>query len=347
MFCGPGGLAVGASSSKIRIQGKTIGFTHSWATDYDPDACLTFELNARKHSPDVNVICSDIDSLEVEQLDPVEGLLFGFPCNDFSIVGETKGLKGSFGPLYKYGVKYLSARNPLFFVAENVSGLTSANSGKAFSQIVDELSTAGRYGYSVTKHLYKFEEYGVPQARHRVVIVGIRSDLALRFEVPKPTGKVRSSREAIECPPIARDAWNHEKTLQSPIVQERLRHIKPGKNAWNSNLPEHLRLNVSSAQLSHIYKRLDPNKPSYTVTGSGGGGTHVYHWSENRALTNRERARLQTFPDSFKFCGSKESVRKQVGMAVPPEGAKIILQAVLRTLFGVKYAQVAPSFGYS
>lgn len=75
-----------------------------------------------------------------------------------------------------------------------------------------------------------------------------------------------------------------------------------------------------------------PDKPSYTVTGSGGGGTHIYHWSENRALANRERARLQSFPDDFVFIGGKESVRKQIGMAVPPEGARQIFNSVLDAL---------------
>ena len=89
--------------------------------------------------------------------------------------------------------------------------------------------------------------------------------------------------------------------------------------------------------MSQIYKRLDPNKPSYTITGSGGGGTHVYHWSENRALTNRERARLQSFPDDFIFAGSKESARKQIGMAVPPVGAQAIIEAVLKTFAGIPY----------
>ena len=94
-------------------------------------------------------------------------------------------------------------------------------------------------------------------------------------------------------------------------------------------MPPEVKLNVVKARMSQIYRRLDPNKPSYTITGSGGGGTHVYHWEENRALTNRERARLQTFPDDFVFYGSKESVRKQIGMAVPCKGAQIILEAIL------------------
>lgn len=95
-------------------------------------------------------------------------------------------------------------------------------------------------------------------------------------------------------------------------------------------------LNVKGAKISQIYKLLDPDKPSYTVTGSG-GGTHIYYWSEPRALTNRERARLQTFPDDYVFEGNKECVRKQIGMAVPSQGAKIIFEAILKTFAGVPY----------
>lgn len=347
LYCGPGGLAVGASQASIKVENKKIGFEHVWASDYDPDTCQTYSLNTRRHSPNVQVICSDVHDLDVEKLPAVEGLMYGFPCNDFSLVGETKGLNGRFGPLYRYGVDYLTAHNPLFVLAENVGGLSSANEGSAFDRIVTELAGAGKHGYTLTKHLYRFEEYGVPQARHRIIIVGIRSDLGLRFEVPKPGSKRVTCREAIENPPITPASLNNELTAQSRTVVERLAHIKPGENAWTADLPEHLRLNVKSAQLSQIYKRLDPDKPAYTVTGSGGGGTHVYHWSENRALTNRERARLQTFPDSFEFVGSKESVRKQIGMAVPADGAKVILNALLKTMFEVPYSSVDPSMGYS
>jgi DNA (cytosine-5)-methyltransferase 1 len=129
-------------------------------------------------------------------------------------------------------------------------------------------------------------------------------------------------------------------------VVERLKLIEPGQNAWTANLPPELKLNVNGAKISQIYKRLDPAKPSYTITGSGGGGTHVYHWSENRALTNRERARLQTFPDTFVFHGSKESVRRQIGMAVPPDGAKIIFDAVLNLLNGIPYEHTPNNFQF-
>ena len=126
----------------------------------------------------------------------------------------------------------------------------------------------------------------------------------------------------------------------SPTVIERLRHIRPGENAFTANLPPELQLNIKGARISQIYKRLDPQRPSYTVTGSGGGGTHIYHWEEPRALTNRERARLQTFPDTYEFQGTKESVRKQIGMAVPCRGAQIIFEAILKSFAGIDYPSV-------
>ena len=97
---------------------------------------------------------------------------------------------------------------------------------------------------------------------------------------------------------------------------------------------------MAGAKISQVYKRLDPDRPAYTVTGSGGGGTHIYHWEEPRALTNRERARLQTFPDDYRFLGSKEGVRKQIGMAVPCQGAKIIFEAILNCFAGINYPSV-------
>ena len=143
-----------------------------------------------------------------------------------------------------------------------------------------------------------------------------------------------------ELPPIKKNAHNNELTKQHPRVVRRLELIKEGENAWTAELPTELTLNVPNARLSHIYKRLTKNKPAYTITGSGGGGTHVYHWSEPRALTNRERARLQTFDDSFVFKGTKESVRKQIGMAVPPRGVEPIFEAILKTFAGIKYDYV-------
>jgi len=258
-------------------------------------------------------------------------------------------------------------------------GLRNANDGNAFETIIHDLENSGQCGYNLTAHLYRFEEYGLPQSRHRIIIVGIRKDLERRFYVPIPSTPDRNNqltcRQAIEEPPISSDTANNERTKQSKKVEERLMCLPPGENAWfldkvlkksneelkkimlsiptfKKQFPEattsseirdiinRVRLNVNSARTSHIYRRLNPDKPSYTITGSGGGGTHVYHWEEPRALTNRERARLQTFDDSFVFVGGKESVRKQIGMAVPVEAARQIFMAILKTMAGQDYPSV-------
>lgn len=340
LFCGPGGLALAATKAKIRKPEYKI--IHKWANDYDLETCNTYTRNICPDDAD-SVIHSDVRKLDIEQLGDIDALVFGFPCNDFSVVGEQKGFEGVFGPLYTYGVKVLERYHPQWFLAENVGGLKSANEGHAFKQIQDDLKAVG---YRLYPNLYKFEDYGVPQARHRVIIVGIREDLPYEFKIPstKQYKDVDNTcKTAIEVPPIPDDAPNNELTKQSAKVVERLTYIKPGQNAFTADLPEHLQLNVKGAKISQIYKRLDPEKPAYTVTGSGGGGTHIYHYAEPRALTNRERARLQTFPDNYVFEGSKESVRKQIGMAVPPQGAKIIFEAILKTFAGIEYESMPAS----
>jgi DNA (cytosine-5)-methyltransferase 1 len=348
-FCGPGGIALGAihSGSVKNTEGETFSIAPSWATDYDYETCETYSRNIHHEELATNehVRCEDVRKLDIKKLDTCDGFAFGFPCNDFSIVGESKGLNGHFGPLYTYGVEYLRQHKPLWFVAENVSGLSSSNEGIAFKKILSALIDTG---YRVTPHLYRFEEYGVPQARHRIIIVGIRNDLPYQFKVPAPLeGRAKSSFQALCEPAIPLDAHNHELTKQSKQVVERLKHIAPGENAWSDSIPEHLKLNVKGARLSNIYKRLHPDKPAYTVTGSGGGGTHMYHWDEHRALTNRERARLQTFPDNYIFFGKKESVRKQIGMAVPPDGIKIIFKAILDTFAGNEYKSISSNIEFN
>lgn len=340
LFCGPGGIAWGATNAEI--DDPDFGIIHQWANDYDASTCETYRHNICPDAPQT-VYHEDIRKFDMSRLAEIDALAFGFPCNDFSVVGEQKGMDGVYGPLYSYGVKALKQFKPIWFLAENVGGLRNANEGKAFAKILAELKGSG---YNITPHLYKFEEYGIPQARHRIIIVGIRDDIDVTFKVPSPDPYKdidNSCRTAIEIPPIPEDAPNNEKTKQAKQVVERLGYIKPGQNAFTAELPEHLQLNIKGARISQIYKRLDPEKPAYTVTGSGGGGTHIYHWEEPRALTNRERARLQTFPDTYVFQGSKESVRKQIGMAVPCKGAKIIFEAVLKSFAGIDYPSIEPN----
>jgi DNA (cytosine-5)-methyltransferase 1 len=347
LFCGPGGLALGASHAKVEKKNSIYEIRPVWANDIDEGACATYRHNIHPENND-KVVCGPVEKLDLKQIPKFDGLAFGFPCNDFSRVGEQKGINGKYGPLYGFGVKAINIHNPKWFFAENVSGLSGANNGETFDTILHELENSGNAGYKIAVHEYKFEQYAVPQQRHRIIIIGIRKDLGLEFRVPAPIitdkEKYKTAKDAIENPPIDDTFPNHEFTRQSETVVQRLKHIKPGENAWTAKLPKNLQLNVKGAKLSQIYRRLVPYQPAYTVTGSGGGGTHIYHWEENRALTNRERARLQTFPDDYIFIGSKENVRKQIGMAVPPAGAKIIFEALLKTFAGIKYDSIEANY---
>ncbi len=324
LFSGAGGMALGASWASY----KSWGFEHVWAIDIDRDSCQTIKENKIVRCDRVKR--QDVRKVDFAALPGIDGLVFGFPCNDFSAVGERRGISGQYGGLYKNGVEALNALNPKFFVAENVSGLSSVNKRADFERILNELREAS-LGYTVVENLYKFEGYGIPQKRHRYMIVGFRSDTDVTFQHPKPNGKVKTAKEALEGEPLPNYVRNNERTVQSQQVVERLKYINPGENVFTAKrIPDRLKLKMKSgATISQIYRRLLPDEPSYTVTGSGGGGTHLYHWEEHRALTNRERARLQTFPDTYVFEGRKESVRRQIGMAVPPEGAKIVFQALL------------------
>jgi DNA (cytosine-5)-methyltransferase 1 len=338
LFCGPGGVAVGAGEAARELG---MPLKHVWANDIDPDTCQTYRTNIERMYGD-QVLCKneDVRGLDMSELPDVKGLAFGFPCNDFSRIGKQKGLNGEFGPLYTYGTKYLAknkelqADQPEWFFAENVTGLRSSDDGRTLALIIQRLSNAG---YDVFPHLYKFEEYGLPQKRHRIILIGIRKDLQKTFRPPStdefPT---MTAREALDRP-FPPGVTHNERTRQSAQVIKRLEAIKEGKNAFNSGLDGDLKLNIAGATFSNIYRRLTADEPSYTVTGSGGGGTHMYHWKDHRALTNRERARLQTFPDDFVFHGTKTSIRKQIGMAVPPEGAKIIFKALFQTLADQEY----------
>lgn len=325
LFAGAGGMAFGL---------RNAGFDPTWAVDMDPDACATYRAMVGAHS-----ICDRVENVRFRDLEPVHGLAFGFPCNDFSMVGERKGTGGYFGGLYKFAEQALEQIQPDWFIAENVPGML-ASGGR---DIMQEFASAGP-GYRLTVHLFRFEEYGVPQKRWRVIGVGVRADREQTYRPPAPTHEIPiSAREALQG--VEGVLANNERSRHSSKVIRLLDSIPPGENCWSPAVPVGLRLNVEKVKMSLIYRRLHPDQPSYTVVAAGGGGTHGYHFEEPRALTNRERARLQSFPDSFVFAGSPTSVRKQIGMAVPPRGAQIIGEALLKTLQNEDYPAVVPSVG--
>lgn len=342
LFCGPGGLACGALRSKSND--GVLSVEHAWANDYDADTCETYRKNICPENP-LSVYCGDVRELDIKSLGEIDAFCYGFPCNSFSNVGEHKGLANEkFGQLYWYGIEVLQQYQPKWFMAENVSGIRSAGFGD-FQVILDDMKAAG---YKLNVNLYKAEKYGVPQTRHRVIIVGIRNDIPVEFHVPDPAQYNScdiSARTALAG--IPENAPNNEIRKLTDKVVRRLSYIKPGENVWQAearlgdDFPEELKINTKT-KISQIYRKLDPEKPAYTVTAAGGGGTFMYHWTD-RELTNRERARIQTFPDGYEFVGKYSSVRKQIGMAVPCDLSEIVVTAILNSFAGIDYPWVEPN----
>ena len=200
LFCGPGGIAYGAVTASVENLNYRI--VHKWATDYDKDTCRTYTRNICPDNPG-SVICRDVRGLDMGRLDGIDALAFGFPFNDFSIIDDPKDIKSIQSSLYSYGIKAIDVFRPLWFLAENGGMRTNADDGRRLRKILEAMRSSG---YSVVPNMYNFEDYGVPQARHRVIIIGIRQDLGVTYRVPspRPYSKIDNScRNALENPPIS------------------------------------------------------------------------------------------------------------------------------------------------
>lgn len=341
LFSGCGGMDLGAEKSgRARVV---------WAIDNEHWAVETYRRNLGSHIVEADITDTTVPSI------PCDILLAGPPCQDYSTLWNHDGLMTARGNLFRQVARYLDALRPAAFVLENVPGLLSANKGVAWTLVRHALKApscvvagSGRkrrspgVHYDVSAQVIDMADLGVPQHRERLIVIGIRRDLGQRPPViPAPyLGDPITVAEALDWKPLRPDAPNHEKGLDSPDVVERLKLIKPGENF--AVIPKGHPLAVKGL-ISHVYRRLDPTKPSYTVIAGGGGGTHGYHHVEPRRLTNRERARLQGFPDDFVFehgCGPGADraasmyprVRRQIGNAVPPPAAEVIVGAVAEVL---------------
>lgn len=196
-------------------------------------------------------------------------------------------------------------------------------------------------GYIVIPHLYNFADYGVPEFRERVLIVGIRVDTGFDFVHPAPT---HGPQEGLLPWVTVGDAFvgvesvpnNNEHLRVTQRTKTIIGMISEGGNF--TDIPEDSPYYVHG-MISHVYRRINRNEPSKTIIAAGGGGTWGYHYPEPRPLTNRERARIQSFPDDFVFYGSTTEVRRQIGNAVPPVGVHAIAMA-LKPLFMGHFSKV-------
>ena len=173
LFSGCGGMDLGFSQAGFRIL---------WANDIDRQACDTYERNIGRH-----IVCGDIQEIDYSTIPSADLILGGFPCQDFSMIWKRGGITTKRGNLYRNFVELVAQKEALMFIAENVKGLMTVNKGKAIRQIIEDFSTTGSYGYTTTPHLINFADYGTPQLRKRVLIIGIRKDINHRFNIPEPT----------------------------------------------------------------------------------------------------------------------------------------------------------------
>ena len=316
------------------------GFKTVYVNEFNQDAADTFEANFG-----TAVDCRPIEDVTISKLPKVDLVVGGFPCQDFSQIWKRPGLTGTRGNLYTYFLEVVGSTRPKAFVAENVLGILTANKGMAINQIIEDFSSIAP-GYVVIPKVYNFADFGVPQVRQRVILVGIRVDT--KFNFVHPVGDFGTVKRPHRSASIALSGLdetfpNMEHMKIAPRTREILSRIKPGGNF--TDIPKDDPFYVKG-MISHVYRRLHPDKPSMTLIAGGGGGTWGYHYDEPRALTNRERARLQGFPDDFVFKGTFGEIRRQIGNAVPPVGV-IRLVNELSHLFRGDYEKVDLSGLYS
>lgn len=236
--------------------------------------------------------------------------------------------------MYKSFLRFIDAKKPKAFVAENVKGLLTANKGKAIRQILHDFESI-EPGYVVIPKLYNFAEYGVPQFRERVLFVGIRVDLGFKFSHPMPSNGPFTSNPYVSVGKALKDVekikYNNEHMNITEKTRSLLALIPEGGNF--TDVPKDSPLYVKG-MISHVYRRIKRDEPSKTIIAAGGGGTWGYHYPEPRPLTNRERARIQSFPDDFIFEGSVAEVRRQIGNAVPPQGVRALARTLMPLFIG-------------
>ena len=300
LFSGAGGLDLGF---------KRAGFEIVWANDFDKDAVETYKKNIGNEC-----ICGDISVIDSKDIPACDVIIGGFPCQGFSVANTKRNVLDERNKLYLQYIRILKDKKPKFFVAENVKGILSIGHGAVIKAIINDFSEAG---YNVTYKMLNAADYGVPQTRQRVIIVGVRKDLNIDFEFPKPT-----------------HSKNGENGLPKWIsVAEAFKDIPDPDGPDADAVPNNEYSKYKVLLNGYLGKRpVDSNKPAPTVTARGdrkGGVVVLPHPSGNRRMTIRELATIQSFPLDFTFQGKRTDCYRQIGNAVPVLLAETIAKAVL------------------
>lgn len=305
LFSGAGGLDLGF---------KMAGFDIVWANDIDEYAVATYHENIGEEC-----VCQDISNIKSVDIPDCDVIIGGFPCQGFSVANTKRNILDERNKLYLEYIRILKDKKPKMFVAENVKGILSLGNGSVIKAIVNDFSDAG---YNVQYKLLNAADYGVPQRRQRVIIVGVRKDLKANFDYPSPTHSNKVN-----------DKLNKWVTVKDALS------IIPDPDGANANsVPNNEYSNYKLILNGYIGKRpTDPDKPAPTVTARGdrkGGVVVLPHPNGKRRMSIRELATIQSFPINFHFIGSRTDCYRQIGNAVPILLANAIAKAVRENLNG-------------
>lgn len=327
LFAGGGGLALGL---------EYAGFETLGCVERDKSASNTLKHNR----PNWNVISDDVKNIakknlceffgiEKYELDLLSG---GAPCQSFSYAGKRLGLKDTRGTMFYYYAKFLKKLQPKIFLFENVKGLLKHDGGKTFETITNVFNNLG---YNIHYQVLNAYDFKTPQKRERLIIIGIRKDLELCFEFPKPFKEKYTLGDFIrDCP----------KSEGAKYPKEKIKYIKlvPEGGNWK-HIPEKLAYEYIGKKAfkdcklhggnTGFLRRLSFSEPAPTIlTSPAQKRTDRCHPKLNRPLTVREAARVQTFPDDWEFCGSLSSKYKQIGNAVPVNLAYFLGKSIRKSL---------------
>lgn len=327
LFAGCGGLALGLEQA---------GFDSLMLNDFDSQACQTLKHNR----PDWNVVCDDITKLSSKDLLKETGLTHGeldllsggYPCQTFSYAGKKMGMEDVRGTMFFHFAQILKQFYPKMFLAENVKGLVNHDDGKTLKTMIDVFTEVG---YNVQYKVLNAWEYGVAQKRERVVIIGIRKDLDIQYEFPKPHEYKPTLKDALKDVPKSIGA-------KYPQSKVKIFDLVPQGGCWR-HLPQDIAKEYMKGSYhlgggkTGIARRIAWNEPSLTLTCSPAQKqTDRCHPEETRPFTVREYARIQSFPDDWAFSGTITNQYKQIGNAVPVNFAKEIGLTIYKALKGAK-----------
>jgi DNA (cytosine-5)-methyltransferase 1 len=306
LFAGAGGLALGFEQA---------GIEHLLLIDNDRRAYETLQLNR----PNWNIIKSDIHNYNFKDYAP-DIISGGFPCQSFSTAGKGLGFNDPRGQLFFEFIRVVNETKPKILLAENVAGLTTHNSGETFNSI---LKSIYNLGYNLYWKILDANDYGVPQIRKRLIIVGVRQDIVLCYSFPKKLDYKPNLLNALVNVPESEGMKYSEN-------KKKIMELIPPDGNWK-NLPKEIQKSYlgksfyTAGGKTGIAKRMCWDKPCLTLTTSPcQNQTERCHPDETRPFTIREYARIQTFPDDWKFTGSISSQYKQIGNAVPVNLAKML-----------------------